>query len=308
MKFIQSFLAKQKLHKIIHKRALWRPKSNILLIPYIRHMHKWNEMLMLLFPRTSPGLKMVRIGGANDGGYVMPDPGRDGVALSLGVSLRSPWDLEMAERGFTVYQYDGTIEDHPDDHPNLVFTRANVGSGSNLSEGWQNITDIISTRLPKDKEAILQIDIEGSEWDVFDAMSSDEMKRFRQIIVEFHGVRPDSPYFKRAFAVMLKLDKTHAPVHLHFNNYSGTYWFPDYTYGVTSLEVSYLRREMGMDFQPSGDSFPCELDEPCAPDMEDVPVGTWEQIKARFDEIDAEISRRIRQEALGLSAQKHAAN
>lgn len=290
------------LYDIILKRARWRPKSNILLIPYIRHMQNWNEMLRLLFPRSAPGLNMVRIGGANDGGYVMLDPGRDGVALSLGVSLKSPWDLEMAERDYKVYQYDGTIENHPDEHPNLLFTKANIGVGSDLPEGWLSISDVIAQRIPQGKEAILQIDIEGHEWDVFEAMRVEDFKAFKQIIVEFHGVRPDVAAFARYLSVMRKIDTTHAPVHLHFNNYSGTYWFPDHTYGVTSLEVSYVRRDPGLDFSPSEHSFPCALDEPCAPDMDDVPIGTWKSLRDRIDAIDSEIAERKRKEALAQKA------
>lgn len=291
-------LQQQELYDIILKRAKWRPKSNIILIPYIRHMQNWNAMLRLLFPRSAAGLDMVRIGGANDGGYVMLDPGRDGVALSLGVSLKSPWDLEMAERGYKVYQYDGTIENHPDEHPNLIFTKANIGAGANLPEGWQSISDVIATRIPNGKDAILQIDIEGSEWDVFEAMSAEDLKAFKQIIVEFHGIRPDVAAFARYLSVMRKIDTTHAPVHLHFNNYSGTYWFPDHTYGVTSVEVSYVRRDPGLDFRPSEQSFPCALDEPCAPDMDDIPIGTWKNIRDRIDAIDGEIAERKRQESL----------
>lgn len=63
--------------------------------------------LSLVKPLYLPVSKLVRVGGENDGGYVMFKlEGTKGTALSLGVSHRSPWDLDMANLGFKVYQYD----------------------------------------------------------------------------------------------------------------------------------------------------------------------------------------------------------
>ncbi len=45
----------------------------------------------------------------------------DAKALSLGVSDSSPWDLEMAQRGFKVIEYDASIEKCPYSHENIIF-------------------------------------------------------------------------------------------------------------------------------------------------------------------------------------------
>ena len=99
---------------------------NLPLVDKIRAIEQVRELLLVLTPFDAVGVKKLRIGGNGDGGYVMLDPGRDGLALSMGISSFAPWDMAMAERNFTVHQYDGTIADHPENHPNIHFHRQNI--------------------------------------------------------------------------------------------------------------------------------------------------------------------------------------
>lgn len=77
------------------------------LAPYLEAVEtNYQKLLRLLSPYDVAGQTKLRIGPAHDGGYVMLDPGRDGIAYSFGISDYSPWDLEMANRGFKVYSID----------------------------------------------------------------------------------------------------------------------------------------------------------------------------------------------------------
>lgn len=67
----------------------------------------------------------------------MLEPGYGGIAYSLGISTDSPWDLEMAERGYKIYQYDGTIDHGPYEHPNIFFHKFNIGGGDKLQKKSQ---------------------------------------------------------------------------------------------------------------------------------------------------------------------------
>lgn len=97
------------------------------------------RMMRFITPMAVTGLPKVRIGGPGDGGYVMLEPGCNGVACSLGVSDSSPWDLDMAMKGFNVYQYDGTIKDSPDKHPLIHFLPYNIG----LKPWERNISEVL---------------------------------------------------------------------------------------------------------------------------------------------------------------------
>ena len=92
----------------------------------------------------------------------MLDPGRDGITYSFGISDYSPWDLEMANRGFKVYQYDGTVPQSPDEHPNIIFTKANISGAELPPPGEKNVAQILREHGHESANTIiLQIDIEG---------------------------------------------------------------------------------------------------------------------------------------------------
>lgn len=84
----------------------------------------------------------IRIGGANDGGYVMAnDFEGNKVAYSIGVGPQVQWDAEMAERGFIIHQYDHTVPGLPQEHPNFRYTA--LGIAPDLSH-----SDLITLESP----------------------------------------------------------------------------------------------------------------------------------------------------------------
>lgn len=61
------------------------------LAPYLEAVEtNYQKLLRLLSPYDVAGQTKLRIGPAHDGGYVMLDPGRDGIAYSFGISDYSP--------------------------------------------------------------------------------------------------------------------------------------------------------------------------------------------------------------------------
>ena len=77
-----------------------------------------------------------RVGGPNDGGYVMlNDLDRIGVCYSLGIGFEVSWDLEMAEWGALVYQYDNTVDGPPSPIPIFAIS----GLGLRMTNGLRRI-------------------------------------------------------------------------------------------------------------------------------------------------------------------------
>ena len=123
-------------------------------------------LLTVLTPSTVVGFPKARIGGPGDGGYVMLDPGHDGgIAYSFGISSHSPWDMEMAERGFKVYQFDGTIENAPNAHPNLIFDRSNIYSPSKRIAGGKCIAQILDELNHNNAQDIILLAMQGTRAD-----------------------------------------------------------------------------------------------------------------------------------------------
>lgn len=235
------------------------------------------DMLEILKPYDCIGVVKSRIGNKNDGGYVMIAPRQEEkIAYSFGVSNESPWDLEMATQGLKVYQYDGTIESPPDKHPNLFFHRNNISAPSNSTPYTKNITQIFNELgHGNEKDIILQIDIEGAEWSFFEEIEEEDISKFSQIIIEWHGLSPTEPEFQRRLDILRKVARTHTPIHVHVNNYGfgnnipkGMLFYGD------AFEVSYVR-SCGFQFKPSTEFYPTQLDTPCNTKWPDVPIGKW---------------------------------
>ncbi|MCC8180684.1 MAG: hypothetical protein LIP23_07230 [Planctomycetes bacterium] len=130
------------------------------LVDKVKVMDEVKELLRMIKTSAVQGVDKIRIGGNKDGGYVMLEPGRDGLAISLGVSDYSPWDLEMAKRGFVVHQYDGSIENNPDTHPNIFFHKQFVDASQQPAPGTASIADIFAaSQIDRYENVILQIDI-----------------------------------------------------------------------------------------------------------------------------------------------------
>jgi hypothetical protein len=181
------------------------------------------DLLAELHPQVA-GAELVRLGPSGDGGYLIPDD-LDGIegCFSPGVSDVSGFEKECAERGIPVFMADGTVDRPGDEHPQFAFLRRNVGAINDAST--MTIDRWVAESMPGSTgDLILQIDIEGCEYEVFLNISEALMRRFRYIVAEFHGLERlfSSPSFLLMSAAFHRLLQTHACVHIHPNNCGGS--------------------------------------------------------------------------------------
>lgn len=192
---------------------------------------------------------LIRVGPDKDGGYLLPDDFEDiSHCFSPGVSDCSDFELSLAERGMDVYLADRSVDGPAVQHPKFRFTRKFLASMDAAEEGlmtldaWYHETlGPVSEHSP---EAVLQMDIEGSEYEVIHNMSEPLLKRFRIIVVEFHRLhqlidRYSFGWMSRAFR---KLLRNHAVVHLHPNNALRTIAYGGVEVPFT-MEFTFLRRD-----------------------------------------------------------------
>mmetsp|Transcript_12081 Transcript_12081/g.39105 ORF Transcript_12081/g.39105 Transcript_12081/m.39105 type:complete len:379 (-) Transcript_12081:143-1279(-) len=204
--------------------------------------------------------KLARYGGDNDGGYLMCDV--DGVAppylaaYSYGVDEADVWGWEMSRaiRG-VVHQYDCTLEEKPRPcqkpcssvfHDECLARRLWNTTEVNSRDGLRHFMSYgtLAGHLEAnghgaiaDGLLILKLDIEGYEWGVLGSASLGTLKKFRQIVVEFHYPLlelMDAASWAPRIAAMRNVLEAFAVVHVHVNN-----GCPD----GTCIEVTFASRD-----------------------------------------------------------------
>jgi hypothetical protein len=258
------------------------------------------QVFEVLKPLSVTGGRKIRVGGKHDGSYVMlepPDDARQKIAYSFGISTFAPWDLEMARRGYEIFQYDGSVERSPDSHPLIKFHKLNITGDDPPAQNETNIARIISDHGHQDSwNIILQMDIEGAEWGVLEKISEEDINHFEQILVEWHLFpRNDRLELERQLGLLRKLNRTHQSIHIHAPNCAK----PTVLQGLRVLpkvfEVAYVRRkhplttESEYRFQECAESFPGDFDTPVSPFVSNVFLGSYVHQKggrARLGELE----------------------
>ena len=244
------------------------------------------DVFALLKPMDVFGKKKVRLGAEHDGGYITIEPEQrkknDGIAYSFGISTYDPWSLAMAERGYNVFQYDGTVENSPYNNSMIRFFQYMVTGSSSPKPNEKNIKQIFEDHGHSGKNIFLNIDIEGSEWDFFEMITREEMQQFEQIIVEFHELLLDDGKLPKKIEILKKLNETHQCIHLHANNGACpdlVTILPGFRQFPALMEVTYIRKDPDYKFTECFDEFPGQLDSPNDPFFPDLYLGVLNEPK-----------------------------
>ncbi|MEE3197754.1 MAG: FkbM family methyltransferase [Pseudomonadota bacterium] len=192
-----------------------------------------SALIHALHPRES-GIDLIRLGPDGDGGYLIPDD-LSGIeyGFSPGVSTESGFEVDLAKRGLKVYLADYSVDSAASNNPNLFFDKKFIGSLSNgefmTLDEWKN------KKIPDyNGDLILQMDIEGAEFEAMMSVSSSLLSQFRIMVIEFHFLQElfNRPYFDLSSRVFRKILQSHTVVHIHPNNCCGSVKVPNqWTHG-----------------------------------------------------------------------------
>ena len=234
-----------------------------------RYMKTIHGMLCLY---TADDLTMRRVGNPYDGGYVMACPfSGNRVAFSLGIFKDVSWDLEIADAGYDVYQYDHTIKKLPVNHSRFHWEKKGI-SGSNHGH-FITVRQMIENSGHSDESGfLLKMDIEGSEWEVIEAAETADLCKFDQMIIELHDLL-DYASRDRILRCLEKLTKDHVVIHVHANNFEKTCWKGD-TLLPNALEVTLVKKDSHR-FHVSKELLPGRYDAPNDNALPDVFLGKW---------------------------------
>jgi len=205
-------LTRTETKMLIRNRGIISPKTNA---------DQINKLLQQLHPVSDLNNELIRIGPNGDGGYLVPNDFSNITAcFSPGVSYKSTFEKHCADLGMKIFLADKSV-DHPgESHPSFQFTPKFIGSLNNGD--FMTLDNWVKLSLPQDdsSDLLLQIDIEGTEYEVFHNISEALLNRFRILVVEFHNldllwIAPFFTYASRAFDKILQ---THICLHIHPNN------------------------------------------------------------------------------------------
>ena len=221
--------------------------------------HRIVNLLESLKPQAT--LKpMIRLGPPGDGGYLVPDD-LAGIreCFSPGVSDQSGFEVACADLGMEVYLADYSVDGPAAHHPRLHFSKKFVGVTSN--DEFMTLGSWVASSSPSSTaDLLLQMDIEGYEYETLLSASERLLRRFRIMIVEFHSLDNlwSEPFFNIASRTFERILETHACVHLHPNNSCGALKRGEIEIPRV-MEFTFLRRDRGL-YESFQTQFPHPLD------------------------------------------------
>lgn len=166
------------------------------------------------------GKELIRVGSTGDGGYLIPDD-LEGIeyCFSPGVNTVSDFENELAERGIKSFLADYSVDGPAVLRSEFVFDKKFLGASDRdcfmTLESWKN-------KYLKDYagDLILQMDIEGCEYEVILNTPDYLLDQFRIVVIEFHYL--DTLFEPVGFSMLSscfeKLTQHFYVVHIHPNN------------------------------------------------------------------------------------------
>jgi len=206
----------------------------------------------------------MRFGCNCDGGYVLGKLDGDyDCYISAGISNEESFSRDFIKyynmNEYNSFGFDGTIQNYPYEYTNKIsFIKKNIGTVDD--DNQTNLSYLIS----KYDNIFLKMDIEGGEYHWLWTITEEQLKKFKQIVFEFHGINDDSwgIIYQAKVICLEKLKQTHYLIHVHGNNHSGsTNGIPDVV-ELTYVNKKYFESEPKLNTTPlpiHGLDFPCQM-------------------------------------------------
>jgi len=168
--------------------------------------------------------KKIRCGSPHDGGYVFGDlDGNYDLYISAGISNEESFSRDFINKynmnQYNSYGFDGTIQNYPYQYTKKIsFIKKNINHFND-----DNNTNL-SFLINKYDNIFLKMDIEGGEYPWLLQIDETQLNKFKQIVIEFHGITNDGweCNYNDKVKCFSKLSNTHYLVHAHGNNHGPT--------------------------------------------------------------------------------------
>lgn len=154
------------------------------------------------------GHSKVHLGPHYDGGYVVSETclANTKAVYSLGIGTECDFDLELAQRGLPIYQYEAHTNGPPKQHENFHFSRMFMTA--------QTFEQELHRAQHQPQSLLLSMDIEGGEYDLLINTDTTSLDKFNQLCFEIHDVL----YNTEIYTLLNKINKQFVLIHIHANN------------------------------------------------------------------------------------------
>lgn len=232
---------------------------------------KISQILAMIKPKILT-VDNIRLGGENDGGYIIPND-FDGIkyCFSPGVGDISKFEDELSKKEIKSFLADYSVDNKFKNSSYIDFEKKFLGSIT--YNNYISLRDWISSKINYENEndLILQMDIEGDEYDVLQSIDLQTLKKFRIILIEFHNLHYlfDEFYFEKISKIFKILSEHYFCSHIHPNN-DVDFVAKSYDIEIPPvLEFSFLRKDRAKEIRDIN-SFPTILDQPNNPKKRDI--------------------------------------
>jgi hypothetical protein len=165
--------------------------------------------------------KKFRCGITNDGGYILADlDGGYDCYISAGISNEESFSRDFINKynmnESNSFGFDGTIHNYPYEYTkNISFIKKNIGHSNDDN------TSNLSYLTNQYNHIFLKMDVEGGEYPWLLQIDESQLNKFKQIVIEFHGITDNgwNCNYSDKVKCLEKLTNTHYIVHAHGNNF-----------------------------------------------------------------------------------------
>ena len=169
---------------------------------------KWVNMLKEHLVPYKHNFKKIRVGGGADGGYVIADLPCD-LCLSYGSNDEISFENGLFNRyGTKSVTFDHTINGITNCPDWIKFVKEGIAAGKTSD------CDTLEAHVKSfsDSRMILKMDVEGAEWSSLGVVSEETLRKFDQIVIEFHIFGHGNEY-----PALAALANNFHVIHMHAN-------------------------------------------------------------------------------------------
>lgn len=184
------------------------------------------------------------------GEYLIPtDIGPVDAVFSPGVGPNSDFELFFANQNIPCFMADASVEAPSVSNPNFHFIKKYIGTTTR--DEFVCLEDWIRENYPEGNNGVLQMDIEGAEYQSILSLSSETLKRFKLVVMEIHYLNflasQEGMALGSAFFHHLLKDFTVA--HFHVNNFLRPIKFKELMFPA-DIEITLVRNDLVKNAEP----------------------------------------------------------